>query len=151
MAVSVAVSERLAAPVSATGAPSAFRTPLYTPLPDFPAYLETLVQFPFAEEVEKAGLFRNLRERLLRNLEATDPKAARLPTRHTSSDPRTLIDAYHAGTPFPDFLGRTISLPVSQETFFRPVHVVGGYGAGKPHVLQPLCLHHLDPEDPTGR
>src|SRR3546814_8381940 len=87
MAMVVDFAERLAAPVSATEAPSAFRTPLYTQLPDFPAYLETLVQFLFAEEVEKAGLFRNLRERLLRNLEAIDPRAARLPTRHTSSDP----------------------------------------------------------------
>ncbi len=148
MAMVSVFAERLAAPISATEAPSAFRTPLYTQIPDFPAYLEALVQFPFAEEVEKAGLFRSLRERLLRNLEVIDPKAARLPTRHASSDPRTLIDAYLVGTPFPDFLGRTISLPVSQETFFSHVHVVGGSGAGKTQFLQNLVLHHLDQDDP---
>src|SRR3546814_4383760 len=38
MAMVVDFAERLAAPVSATEAPSAFRTPLYTQLPDFPAY-----------------------------------------------------------------------------------------------------------------
>ncbi len=148
MGLVVVLAERLATPISATDAPSVFRVPLFAQIADFPEYLEGAVAFPFAEEVEKAGLFRNLRERLVRNLEQVDPKALRLPTRHTSSDPQTLIDAYLAGTPFPAFLGRTVALPVPQEAFFSHMHVIGGSGAGKTQFLQNLVLHHLDQEEP---
>ncbi|WP_028795335.1 type IV secretory system conjugative DNA transfer family protein [Thalassobaculum salexigens] len=142
------LAERLAAPVSATEAPSLFRVPLFAQIAGFPEYLDAVVAFPFVEEVEKAELFRDLCRRLERNLEAVDAKTLRLPTRHTSSDPQTLIDAYLAGTPFPAFLGRTVSLPVPQEAFFSHMHVIGGSGAGKTQFLQNLVLHHLDQEDP---
>lgn len=148
MGLLAVLAEQLAEPVSASDTPSVFRSPLHAQIPDFPGYLEAVVAFPFAEEIEKAGLFRDLRQRLLRNLETVDPKAVRLPSRHASSDPETLIDAYLVGTPFPSFLGQTVSLPVPQEAFFSHVHVVGGSGAGKTQFLQNLVLHHLDREEP---
>jgi len=148
MVLVAALTETLLPQVAAGEAPSPFRTPLYAQIREFPAYLERIVQLPFANEIERAGLFRNLRRRLLDNLAEVDRNHVRLPTRHASADPRELIDVYLRGTPFPDFLDQTVSLPVSDETFFSHAHIVGGSGAGKTQFLQNLILHHLDRDDP---
>jgi hypothetical protein len=134
--------------LSASTEPSLFSTPIHAQLRDFPKYLERLIQLIFAEEIEKADLFRALRARVSANLMAIDEKQVRLPTRHPSTDPLELLDAYLNGTPFPAFLTETVSLPVSEETFFSHMHVVGGSGAGKTQWLQTLILHHLEKDDP---
>lgn len=134
--------------VAAGEAPSPFRAPLYAQIADFPAYLDRVVRLPFAEELENAGLFAALRGKLAGNLELVDRHQLRLPSRHSSSDPRELVSLYLRGTPFPDFLDQTVSLPDSDETFFSHAHVIGGSGAGKTQFLQNLILHHLDRDDP---
>lgn len=131
-----------------TDQPSPFRAPLYAQIREFPEYLERLLCAVLAEDLERFGLFRRLRERLLANLAEVDKNQVRLPTRHTSNDPRVLMDAYLRGTPLPAFLNQTIALPVPDETLFAHMHVVGGSGAGKTQFLQNLILHHLDRDDP---
>jgi hypothetical protein len=134
--------------LSVSAEPSLFSTPIHAQIRDFPKYLERLIQLIFAEEIEKADLFRALRARVMANLNAIDEKQVRLPTRHPSSDSVELLDAYLNGTPFPDFFTKTVALPVSEETFFSHMHVVGGSGAGKTQWLQTLILHHLEKDDP---
>jgi hypothetical protein len=134
--------------LSASTEPSLFSTPIHAQIREFPKYLERLVQLIFAEEIEKADLFRALRARVTANLMTIDEKQVRLPTRHPSNDPLELLDAYLNGTPFPAFFTETVSLPVSEETFFSHMHVVGGSGAGKTQWLQTLILHHLEKDDP---
>lgn len=134
--------------LSASTEPSLFATPIHAQIRDFPKYLEQLIQLIFCEEVETAELFLKLRARIAANLDAIDEKQLRLPTRHPSRDPLELIDAYFHGTPFPDFFTKTVPLPVSNETFFSHMHVVGGSGAGKTQWLQTLILHHLQKDDP---
>ena len=135
-------------PLSATSEPSLFTTPLYAQVRDFPQYLEHLVQLLFAEDLDKAELFKDLRSRVMHNMTVIDSRQVKLPTRHPSADPSELIDAYLHGTPFPDFFNETVALPVSDETFFSHIHVVGGSGAGKTQWLQTLILHHLQQDDP---
>ena len=134
--------------LSVSSEPSLFTTPIHGQIRDFPKYLERLVQLVFAEEIVKAELFKGLHRRVTDNLTAIDAKQVRLPTRHPSSNPTELIDAYLNGTPFPAFLHETVPLPVSEETFFSHMHVVGGSGAGKTQWLQTLILHHLEKDDP---
>lgn len=135
-------------PLSVSSEPSLFTTPIHGQIRDFPKYLERLVQLLFAEEIVTAELFKVLHRRVTDNLTAIDAKQVRLPTRHSSSNPTELIDAYFNGTPFPTFLNETVPLPVSEETFFSHMHVVGGSGAGKTQWLQTLILHHLKKDDP---
>ena len=135
-------------PLSATSGPSLFTTPLYGQVRDFPQYFERLVQLLFAEDLDKAELFKSLRSRVTHNIAVIDPRQVKLPTRHPSNSPPELIDAYLRGTPFPNFFNETIALPVSDETFFSHMHVVGGSGAGKTQWLQTLVLHHLQQDDP---
>lgn len=142
------VFEQVVEPIRASRKPSLFQVPLHAQIPHFPNYLDTLIGLFLHEQVVEAGLFERLRSRLIANLEAADRSGTKPPSRHPSNDSDTLIDAYFGGTPFPAFFAKTVSLPVSEETFFSHMHVVGGSGAGKTQFLQNLVLHHLDREDP---
>lgn len=134
--------------VPAGSGPALFTTPLYARIGDFPAYLDLLVQLPLDRDVHPTGLLERLADRVHANLVAIDPKQPRLPSRYGTSDPAALIDTYLAGTPFPDFLATPVPLPVTQDTLFAHMHVVGGSNAGKTQLLQSLILHHLDQDDP---
>lgn len=131
-----------------------FPTALAENLIDAPEIVETMVQVPFAPELETYALTTALRERLEYNLVVSsggnpaDPKSfsktARMPTRAWDMSTKELIKTYLGGTPFTALFDCTVPVTIPQATRFEHHHIVAGSGHGKTQTLQQLILHDLE-------
>ena len=133
------------------------RQQLSAPLMDIahePAELiERLIGTFFDEDVTKAELFEDLRERLDTNaLVATgiDPKERHrthkqvaLPTAMRHKTPTELVELYLAGTPFERFFLEEFPFSIPPAVRFEHCHIVGGTGHGKTQLLQQIIHQDL--------
>lgn len=129
-------------------------TDLIRSIGDVGVVTESMISLAFAEELEDAGLFVRLRERLERNIIAgsggnpANPqsfnKAPKLPTKSDIEDPGDLIGTYLGGTPLLDFLRQNIDFAIPTASRFEHHHIVAGSGHGKSQTLQYLISCDLE-------
>ena len=128
-----------------------FKTELIDNITDLPEIIETMMQLPFAPELEKYDTTANLKARLEYNLNAASggspnntAKTNKLPTKASPMPARQLVKSYLAGTPFEALFDCTVPLLFPDATRFEHHHIVAGSGHGKTQTLQHLILHDLE-------
>jgi hypothetical protein len=112
----------------------------------------------FDDDVVRADLFADVRERMEHNLAATvgmsRDRALQLgrqpvtPLEATGQKPRELVGTYLSGTPFLDLFATEIPFAIPMTTRFEHMHIVAGSGHGKTQTLQHLILSDLRRPDP---
>lgn len=115
--------------------------------------MERLIGTFFDDDLQKAGLFEDMRERLEANaLRASgiDPaerhrthRAITLPRDMRHKTPTELVELYLAGTPFERFFLSEFPFAIPQDARFEHCHILGGTGHGKTQLLQQLIHHDL--------
>ena len=121
------------------------------------AHIEYAWRLLFAQELEDAGLFEEVRAQLRRNtlsacrIDADDPRSASkivAPTEVKGHTPRDLVSAYLGDTPLAGLFDAEIPIAIGDEVRFEHVHILGGSGHGKTQLL--LHLIHNDLMRPGG-
>ena len=129
-------------------------TELIHSLGDLGEVTEAMLSTAFAEELEKAGLFTRLSDRLERNLVAAsggnpaDPKsfsrAPKTPRKSDIKNPKELLDTYLGGTPLRNLFEQSLQFAIPTDSRFEHHHIVAGSGHGKSQTLQYLICQDLE-------
>ena len=129
-------------------------TELIHSLRDVGGIAEQFYGIAFADELEKAGLFTRLSDRLERNLVAasggdpSDPKnftkAPKLPSKSDIKNPDELLDTYLGGTPLRNLFEQSLQFAIPTQARFEHHHIVAGSGHGKSQTLQYLIAEDLE-------
>ncbi|HHG90304.1 MAG TPA: ATP-binding protein [Devosia sp.] len=107
----------------------------------------------FNEDLNEAGLFVRLSDRLERNLVAAsggnpaDPRgfnrAPKPPTKSDIKNPAELLSTYLGSTPLLDYFRQKIDFSIPTASRFEHHHIVAGSGHGKTQTLQYLIGQDL--------
>lgn len=108
----------------------------------------------FDEDLNHAGLFARLSDRLERNLVAAsggnsaDPKgfnrAPKTPSKSEIKSPSELLSTYLGGTPLLSYFDQKIEFRIPTTSRFEHHHIVAGSGHGKTQTLQYLISRDLE-------
>jgi hypothetical protein len=144
----------LLAPATVNNGDIVFQTLLAHSVPNLASALDTMVQLPFAPELETFGMLTRLTSRLQFNmivatgLPPSDPKSfektLRLPSNAPTTTSEKLITAYMGGTPFERLFAISVPLIIPKETRFEHAHLIAGSGHGKTQSIQHFILSDLD-------
>jgi hypothetical protein len=120
---------------------------------ELPRVVEMVCGAFLHEDFDKAGLFKNLRERLASNLivasggSPNDPDFKKQPVWPTASkieDREELVMAYLRGTPLLQLFQGDVDFALPLGTRYEHHHIVAGSGHGKTQTLQFLIAKDLD-------
>lgn len=137
--------------------PSPFRIPLIYALPEPKMLVEKTYAMMLHEAGAGTGMFRELGERLTRNLYAVSGRAedgsGNKPIRHAGGSELPLdevVRQYLGGTPFHDIFMTPVPLKLTHDDRMNHMHVVGGTNAGKTTLIESLLLHDIRaPDSPS--
>ncbi len=113
----------------------------------------------FAEDLEKTGLFEEVRAQLRNNtlaacrIDPDDPRAASkivAPTQAKGKTPRELVTGYLGNTPLEDLFEAEVPIAIGDEVRFEHTHILGGSGHGKTQLLLHLIHNDLAREEGPG-
>lgn len=130
---------------------SALTVPLIELIENPRDVVQSLVAFPFDDDVFALGLFHELRAWLRKNLtiaSGLSPEAVKegdlfvFPSMQKDMDGRTLADAYLGETPLAALFEVPVPFSIPEASRFEHCHVIGGTGHGKTQFLQKLI--HAD-------
>lgn len=115
---------------------------------------ETTLSIFFEDNLNEAGLFTRLSDRLERNLVAAsggnpaDPRgftrAPKTPSKSEIKNPSELLGTYLGGTPLLDYFRQKIDFKIPTASRFEHHHIVAGSGHGKTQTLQYLIGQDLE-------
>ena len=120
-----------------------------------PRAVEFCTNLGLSENLQEAGLFPRLRDRLTRNLVAasggnpaapeTFIRALKLPLQSDEKDPQELVGMYLGGTPLLGLFRQDVTYAIPHTARFEHHHIVAGSGHGKTQTLQYLIANDLVP------
>ena len=116
--------------------------------------VEACVQLGFDPDIQEAGLFLRLTERLSENVVSASGgnpndvagfnRQPKWPTGSDEKDPERLVQAYLGRTPLTPLFDQSVTYTIPQATRFEHHHIVAGSGHGKTQTLQYLIANDLD-------